>query len=140
MLNYAVDRLTALPNTSVYLDGTHSGWLNVGDITDRLLKAGVERGGRVLPERLQLPVDTEPRAVRDLDLLVHRLRHRGQAGRLRQLRQPVLERRSSQQLDRGGLDPAKIWSDTATDPTANTAGINSRYDLILGDVQPTKSS
>ena len=41
MLNYAVDRLTALPNTSVYLDGTHSGWLNVGDITDRLLKAGV---------------------------------------------------------------------------------------------------
>ena len=43
MLNYAVDRLTALPNTSVYLDGTHSGWLNVGDITDRLLRAGVER-------------------------------------------------------------------------------------------------
>ena len=43
MLNYAVDRLTALPNTSVYLDGTHSGWLNVGDITDRLLKAGVEK-------------------------------------------------------------------------------------------------
>lgn len=43
MLNYAVDQLTALPNTSVYLDGTHDGWLGVGDIADRLIKAGVTR-------------------------------------------------------------------------------------------------
>ena len=42
-LNYAVDALTALPNTAVYLDGTHSGWLSVGDITDRLVKAGVAK-------------------------------------------------------------------------------------------------
>ena len=43
MLNYAVDVLTALPNTEVYLDGTHSAWLGVGDIADRLIKAGVTR-------------------------------------------------------------------------------------------------
>lgn len=43
MLNHAVDVLTALPSTAVYLDGTHTGWLGVGDVTDRLLKAGVER-------------------------------------------------------------------------------------------------
>ncbi|GAA4562946.1 glycoside hydrolase family 6 protein [Micromonospora coerulea] len=43
MLNYAVDRLAALPRTSVYLDGTHSAWLGVGDIADRLVKAGVGR-------------------------------------------------------------------------------------------------
>jgi endoglucanase len=43
MLNYAVDRLTALPRTSVYLDGTHSAWLGVGDIADRLVKAGVRK-------------------------------------------------------------------------------------------------
>jgi endoglucanase len=42
-LNHAVDALTALPSTAVYLDGTHTGWLGVGDITDRLIKAGVER-------------------------------------------------------------------------------------------------
>ncbi|GAA2719655.1 glycoside hydrolase family 6 protein [Cellulomonas aerilata] len=42
-LNHAVDALTTLPSTSVYLDGTHTGWLGVGDITDRLIKAGVER-------------------------------------------------------------------------------------------------
>ncbi|MEV0429809.1 glycoside hydrolase family 6 protein [Micromonospora sp. NPDC050495] len=43
MLNYAVDALAALPRTSVYLDGTHSAWLGVGDIADRLVKAGVDR-------------------------------------------------------------------------------------------------
>ncbi|WP_426595049.1 glycoside hydrolase family 6 protein [Cellulomonas sp. McL0617] len=42
-VNGAVDRLTALTNTKVYLDGTHSGWLGVGDISDRLHKAGVEK-------------------------------------------------------------------------------------------------
>lgn len=42
-LNYAVDALGALAATSVYLDGTHSGWLGVGDISDRLIKAGVEQ-------------------------------------------------------------------------------------------------
>lgn len=42
-LNGAVDRLTALPSTTVYLDGTHSGWLGSGDAADRLHKAGVEK-------------------------------------------------------------------------------------------------
>jgi endoglucanase len=42
-LNYAVDALTALPNTAVYLDGTHSGWLGSGDAAHRLVLAGVER-------------------------------------------------------------------------------------------------
>src|SRR5207342_3294892 len=32
-LNGAVDRLESQPNVSVYLDGTHSGWLGVGDIS-----------------------------------------------------------------------------------------------------------
>jgi endoglucanase len=42
-LNHAVDALAALPNARVYLDGTHSAWLNVGDITSRLVQAGVSR-------------------------------------------------------------------------------------------------
>lgn len=33
--------LLDLPRTSVYLDGTHSGWLSVGDVADRLLRANV---------------------------------------------------------------------------------------------------
>lgn len=43
MLNHAVDALKANPSTVVYLDGTHSGWLGVGDAADRLDQAGVER-------------------------------------------------------------------------------------------------
>jgi endoglucanase len=42
-LNGAVDRLEAHPATRVYLDGTHSAWLGVGDIAQRLVKAGVQR-------------------------------------------------------------------------------------------------
>ncbi|GAT74423.1 cellulase [Microbacterium sp. HM58-2] len=43
MLEHAVDVLSALPRTAVYLDGTLSAWLNVGDISGRLIEAGVER-------------------------------------------------------------------------------------------------
>ncbi|SFC02319.1 endoglucanase [Nocardioides terrae] len=43
MLNDAVDVLEAGSHTDVYLDGTHTGWLGVGDAADRLHKAGVER-------------------------------------------------------------------------------------------------
>ncbi len=43
MLNYAVDALKAQPNVSVYLDGTHSAWLGVGDAAHRLIQAGVDR-------------------------------------------------------------------------------------------------
>ncbi len=41
MLNYAVDKFKENPGTSVYLDGTHSGWLGAGDAADRLYQAGV---------------------------------------------------------------------------------------------------
>ena len=42
-LNAAVDAFTANPRARVYLDGTNSNWLTPGDLTQRLLRAGVER-------------------------------------------------------------------------------------------------
>ena len=42
-IQHAVTSLEADPGTSVYLDGTHSAWLAVGDITQRLLTAGVQQ-------------------------------------------------------------------------------------------------
>jgi endoglucanase len=42
-LNSAVDRLEQQPNVSVYLDGTHSAWLAVGDAASRLVQGGVQR-------------------------------------------------------------------------------------------------
>jgi endoglucanase len=43
-LNHAVDSLaTRAPSALVYLDGTHAGWLGVGEIASRLVSAGVRR-------------------------------------------------------------------------------------------------
>ena len=41
-VGYAVSALEQDPNTSVYLDGTHSAWQSVGTMTQRLLEAGVQ--------------------------------------------------------------------------------------------------
>jgi endoglucanase len=41
-LNGAVTRLEQQPNVSVYLDGTHSAWLAVGDAASRLVQGGVD--------------------------------------------------------------------------------------------------
>ena len=43
-INYAVDRLEEkAPRARVYLDGTHSAWLGVGEAAYRLYAAGVQR-------------------------------------------------------------------------------------------------
>jgi endoglucanase len=42
-LNGAVNALSRHQATKVYLDGTHSAWLAVGDISQRLVRAGVQR-------------------------------------------------------------------------------------------------
>ena len=90
-LNGAVDRLTAHKATRVYLDGTHSAWLGVGDIAHRLVLAGVQKARRLLPQRLELPDHLAAAALRHVDLGVHRLRPR-RGGALQELRQPVLPR------------------------------------------------
>jgi endoglucanase len=42
-INYAVTALEQDPNTSVYLDGTNAHWQAVGNISTRLLEAGVQQ-------------------------------------------------------------------------------------------------
>jgi endoglucanase len=41
MLNWAVDTLNQLPNARVYLDGTHSSWLGVAEMSSRLTQGGI---------------------------------------------------------------------------------------------------
>jgi endoglucanase len=44
LLNNAVDSLAKVaPGAAVYLDGTHSAWLGVGEAASRLVRAGVQR-------------------------------------------------------------------------------------------------
>ncbi len=51
----------------MYLDGTHSAWLGVGDTPQRLVKAGVQRARGFLPQRLELPDDVAAAPLRQLD-------------------------------------------------------------------------
>jgi endoglucanase len=134
-LNFAVDTLEAQPNTSVYLDGTHSAWLGVGDISQRLVKAGVQRAqgfflnlsnyqftpnldeyGTWISDCIAYATDVSPGAYGDCP----------------------------DQYWNGGppnwtgvaLSAFGQWSDTATEPDLNTSGENTRYANMLGGVTP----
>lgn len=136
MLSYAVDVLGAGDGTAVYLDGTHSGWLNVGDITDRLLKAGVQDadGFFLNASNYQYSANLTQYGTWVSSCIAYVTEvNDGDFGSC------------GNQYWSGGpangwtgvtLSSFGEWSDTAPDPTLNTAGINSRYASILGDVQP----
>ncbi len=135
-LNYAVDALGALPATSVYLDGVHSGWLNVGDITDRLLKAGVERADGFFLNASNYQY-------------TQNLTHYGTW--ISSCITAVTELGAgpgdcANQYWNGGpstgwqgvaLTNYAEWSSGASDPVRNTLGIEERYASLLGGVEPT---
>jgi endoglucanase len=142
MLNYAVDAFKALPNVSVYLDGTHSSWLNVADNANRLIKAGVQRADGFYLNVSNYQFTSNSTAygswVSKCITYVTKVT-RGDYGSC------------GNQYWNGG--PATNWAGTAMDRyqqwrnepysgnsadlTWNTVGIDSRYDMILGNVQPT---
>jgi len=136
-LNYAVDAFAHHKNTDVYLDATHTGWQNVGESADRLIKAGVQDAqgfflnvsnyqytqnlvqyGTWVSSCITYVTDVNPG---DFASCGNQYWSGGPANGWTGV----------------SLDPFKVWSDTATDPTANTAGINSRYESILGGAEPT---
>ena len=136
MLNYAVDELAALPATAVYLDGTHNGWLNVGDASDRLAKAGVAKanGFFLNVSNYHYTENLEQYGAWISKCLA------GFEGRYGEC--------PNQYWNGGpegtaiadllgawtgvGLSSSGAWSDTATDPALNTSGINARYEGIEG--------
>ena len=139
MLNYAVDALKAQPNARVYLDGTHSAWLGVGDIAHRLLQAGVERadGFYLNASNYQFTSNSVQYGTWISSCLAT-------AGT------PEQFVGCPNQYWNGGPLPARIavllgewtgvelspygeWSDESDDPTLNTSGLNLRY----SGVQPT---
>jgi endoglucanase len=142
MLNYAVDTLKALPNVSVYLDGTHSAWLNVADNANRLIKAGVQKADGFYLNVSNFQYTSNSAAygswVSKCITYVTTV-NPGDYGSC------------GNQYWNGG--PATNWNGTTMnnyqqwrnepysgntdDLTWNTVGIDSRYALILGTVQPT---
>jgi endoglucanase len=132
MLNYAVDALKALENVDVYLDGTHSAWLGVGDTADRLVKAGVDRadGFYLNASNYQLTANLTQYGT----WVSQCIASGAYAG-------------CANQYWNGGPGGTKIadlmgewtgtalsnygvWSDESDDPALNTSGINARFATV----------
>lgn len=136
MLNYAVDTLKAKPHVAVYLDGTHSDWLNISDASHRLIQAGVEKadGFYLNVSNYQFTANSEQYGTwisSCIDMWV-------------QADPPGSFVDCPNQYWNGGPDGTKIadllgawtgvalssygeWSDESDVPEFNTSGINARY-------------
>jgi endoglucanase len=132
-LNAAVDRLEQQPNVSVYLDWTHTAWLNVGDAASRLVQGGVLRaqGFFLNVSNYQYAANNEQfgtwisRCIAHVagggspDDCANQYWNGGPDGTAIAT---LLGPWTGVALSRYG-----VWSDTATDPSLNTSGINARY-------------
>lgn len=143
MLNHAVDAFGALAATAVYLDGTHTGWLNVGDISDRLIKAGVaDADGFFLnASNYEFTPNLEYYGswISSCIALVTQLGGAfGDCGNQYWAGGPANNWGGDWPAGFGGaLSTYGTWSEDATDPALNVAGIESRYEQALGGTEPT---
>ena len=148
-LNYAVKALEKNPNVSVYLDATHSGWQNVGESADRLVKAGVQRA-----EGFFLNVSNYQYTTNEVQYGNWVSECVAYATVVSPGNYPANYKGCPDQYWNGGPLPTKIaqllgewqgvelsaygeWSDTSENPALNTSGLNARYASMLGSVKPT---
>lgn len=145
-LNFAVDALhKKAPNALVYLDATHSGWLNVGEVASRLTNAGVARtrGFFLDVSNFQFTANQSQYGTWISSCLAYTTSVvPGDFGSC------------PNQYWNGGPLPAKIaqlsgewtgvaldgfgeWNDTTDTVTLNTSGINLRYANMLGATPAT---
>ena len=145
MLHYAVGAVAALPNVTVYLDGTHSAWLGSGDIAERLDAAGVADADGFFLNVSNYQFTSN--SVQYGNWVSACLAYAATVN-------PGDFFGCPNQYWNGGPLPAKIaqllgewtgvaldrfgeWSDGADNPALNTSGINLRYDNMLGAAEPT---
>jgi len=144
-INYAVSSLESqAPAASVYLDGTHSAWLNVGEASGRLSKAGVQRAqgffinlsnyqfspnlvqfGTWISECLAYATSVNSGDFGDCP------NEYWNGGPL-----PSLDAQLFGEWNGVALDPDGQWSDTSTTQDLNTSAINLRYANMLGTTTP----
>jgi endoglucanase len=143
MLNHAVDAFAMLPATATYLDGTHTGWLNVGDISDRLIKAGVaDADGFFLnASNYEFTTNLEYYGswISSCITLVTELGGGfGDCGNQYWAGGPANNWGGDWPAGFGGaLSTYGVWSEDAAEPALNVAGIESRYAAALGETEPT---
>lgn len=134
-LNYAVDRLEQQANVSVYLDGTHSSWLNVATAASRLVTGGVQRaqGFFLNVSNYQFTANLEQYGTWISDCIAY----------------ATLVNQNDfascpDQFWNGGppsfvgvaLSPYGVWSNDAAEQDLNTSGENARFAGLLGSTTP----
>ncbi|MGY1844888.1 glycoside hydrolase family 6 protein [Modestobacter sp. SYSU DS0875] len=130
----AIER--ANPAALVYLDAGHVSWHAVGDIAERLAAADVGQfqGFALNVSNYQYTANLQQYGTWISSCLT-----------LITVAALPSEECGSQYWSGGpandfqgvALDPLQEWSDSAADPVANTAGVNSRYAQQLGELEPT---
>ena len=144
-LNYAVDRLERQPGVSVYLDGTHTAWLNVGDASTRLVSAGVQRaqGFFLNVSGFQFSPNLVQYGTWISDCIAYAtLVTPGDYGNCPNQYWnggplPSLDAQLFGEWKGVALNAYGQWSDTSTVQSLQTSGINQRYANMLGTVVPT---
>jgi endoglucanase len=144
-LNYAVDKLELNPNVSVFLDGTHTAWLNVGDASTRLVTAGVQRaqGFFLNVSNFQFSANLAQYGKWISDCIAYATlvvpgdygscpNQYWNGGPL-----PSLDAQLFGEWNGVALDDYSQWSDTSTVQADQTSAINQRYTNMLGSVVPT---
>jgi endoglucanase len=136
MLNHAVDALGALPNTQVYLDAGNSAWLNVGDNTDRLFKAGVQRADGFYLNASNYQFTENSTAYGHwisscIEVITRGIGQAADCGNQYWNGGPA--------NDWTGVEMTKYtpWTAGNDDPAADTSGVDSKYAQQLGDITPT---
>ena len=142
MLNYAVDALKAHPNVNVYLDGTHSAWLNVGEAASRLVQAGVKRADCFFlnVSNYQFSTNLVQYGTWISDCIAYATTVN--PGNFVGCPNQYWNGGPATGWDGTAMDRYQEWrsepySGNPADLAWNTVGINSRYDLILGSTEPT---
>lgn len=136
-LNHAVDAFDDLDDTSVYLDGTSSAWLSVPEVSDRLVKAGVDRATGFFLNASNYQFTTNQNAygtwVSQCIAYATQVSPGDYASCGGQFHNagPANDWQSTAMANYGE------WTPDATDPALNTSGLDSLYAELLGDVEPT---
>jgi endoglucanase len=145
MLNAAIERLNEQPNVSVYLDGTHSAWLNVGDNASRLIRAGVAdaAGFYLNVSNYQYTENSIHYGtwISSCIAYVTSVVPGDFAGCPNQYWNggplPSLLAQLYGEWNGVALSNYGVWSDTTTVQDLNTSAINLRYANMLGAIEPT---
>ncbi len=123
------------PRASVYLDGTSSAWLNVGEISDRLIKAGVQDadGFFLNASNYQFTANNTAYGTWVSQCIAYATQVNpgdfGSCGNQYWNGGPATDWQGV------GMSPYGEWSADAADPALNTSGVDSRYAAILGGVE-----